>query len=427
MKANTILFLFLLAISSYGFAQPDFKEYFENEGSLRVDYNLSGQYNEQQIFLYQIRKESFYAGSQKNLIDPFVYGSYYFEVYDKAEGKLIFSRGFNTLFEEWQTTDESKTERKAFKESLCFPLPKEKVVLKILKSRAPDHPAVLYETEIDPSNPLITQTDTGKYKVFEYMINGKPRKKVDILFIAEGYTLDEMSDFKDDVRKFSDYMFNQEPFEKNKNKFNIRAVCSYSDESGTDIPGKGIWKSTVVNSNFFTFGSERYLTTSDYWAVRDIAARAPYDQIVVLVNSKKYGGGGIYNHYSLFSANHSLSKLVFIHEFGHGFAGLGDEYYTSSVAYSEFYPLDKEPLAPNLTTLVDFESKWKDMVSQSTPIPTPASSEFENTVGLFEGGGYSAKGIYRPYIDCRMKSNKAKGFCPVCQRAIQRMIDFYTK
>jgi hypothetical protein len=106
---------------------------------------------------------------------------------------------------------------------------------------------------------------------------------------------------------------------------------------------------------------------------------------------------------------------------------LADEYYTSDVAYQDFYSLDVEPLDPNLTTLVDFDSKWKDMVENGTPIPTANTEKYEDVLGAFEGGGYVEKGIYRPKQDCTMKSIVVDNFCPVCKRAIVQMIDFYTE
>jgi len=182
-----------------------------------------------------------------------------------------------------------------------------------------------------------------------------------------------------------------------------------------------------LNSSFYTFNLDRYLTTQDIKSVNDYAALVPHDNIVVLINSDKYGGGGVYNYYSGTTAGHKLSQKVFLHEIGHGFAGLADEYYNSTVTYDEFYPLDVEPWEPNITTRINFESKWKNMIGKNTPIPTPSEEKYNNTTGLFEGGGYSAKGIFRPETDCRMKSNSTAGFCSVCRKAIKEMIEFYIK
>ena len=230
-----------------------------------------------------------------------------------------------------------------------------------------------------------------------------------------------MGKFISDVKRSADYIFSEEPFKSHRDDFNIRAVRSAGPDSGTDIPGEGIWKNTVMNSSFYTFGIERYMTTPDYKAVCDVAANAHYDQVYILVNTEKYGGGGIYNFYSISAADNERSRAVVIHEFGHAFAGLGDEYYTSEVAYNDFFNLEVEPWVPNLTTLVNFDVKWKDMVAEGVAVPTPEKEEYAETVGVYEGGGYVAKGVYRPMIDCLMHSNDAV-FCPVCSKAIEKMI-----
>ena len=234
-----------------------------------------------------------------------------------------------------------------------------------------------------------------------------------------------MDKFRADAKRMSDYFLSLEPYKRDSAYFNFYAIESPSDESGVTIPGKDIYVNTNVHSSFYTFDMDRYLTTSDTRSVYDIAANVPYDLIFVLVNSKRYGGGGFYNHYAESTVDHSLSNIVAIHEFGHEFAGLADEYYTSEITYSNYYNLDFEPWEPNITTNVNFESKWKAMISTGTPVPTPRDDKFIGATGMFEGGGYLSKGIYSPVMDCRMKSNEAAGFCPACQDAIRKMIRFY--
>lgn len=236
-----------------------------------------------------------------------------------------------------------------------------------------------------------------------------------------------MGKFKDDAGRFSRYLFNCTPYKENKNKFNIWAIEAASEESGIDIPADSVWKNTVVNSSFYTFNSERYLTTFDIKSIRDIAANVPYDQIFILANSGKYGGGGVYNYYCESSSDNSFSEYVFCHEFGHAFAGLGDEYYDSQVSVIDYYDTLVEPWEPNLTTLVNFPSKWKKMVSKGTPLPTPNDEKYLNSIGAFEGGGYMSKKLYRPCYDCTMKSTKINSFCPVCKKAIIDMIMFYSE
>jgi hypothetical protein len=236
-----------------------------------------------------------------------------------------------------------------------------------------------------------------------------------------------MGKFKKDILRLTDSLFTNSPFSEYKNKFNFYAVLAPSVDSGSDIPGNGTWKNTIVNSSFYTFDSERYLTTLDFWKVKDIAALAPYDQIYILVNTDKYGGGGVYNHFNLTSVDNRLSSFVFIHEFGHGFGGLGDEYYTSDVSYSDFYSTKTEPWEPNLTTLVNFSSKWENMLKPGTPVPTPPLPVYINSTGVFEGGGYAAKGIFRPSYDCHMKSGNYGKFCEVCEHSLKTMLMFVTQ
>ena len=258
--------------------------------------------------------------------------------------------------------------------------------------------------------------------------NGNAAKKVDIVILAEGYTATETEKFYADAQCMTDYMFTIPPFDKLKKDFNVYAIAVPSKESGTDVPGKHIYKNTAFNASFYTFNQERYLTTNSMQAIADAASAVPYDQIYVLVNTSTYGGGAFYNHLNLASADNELSEKVYIHEFGHGFVGLADEYYYDwDPTFQETYSPKIEPWEENITTLVNFESKWKDMVKKGTPIPTPRTSKYKNTLGAFEGGGYTSKGVYSPMQDCRMKSNDPKGFCPVCERAIRKTVDFYTK
>lgn len=423
MRYLTIIILSLFGLT--GFSQEKFDQYFE-DGSLRVDFIFAGDAQSEVIYLDKLKKEPFWGGSKVNLLDQFEYGEYKFEVVDLESDKLIYSRGFCTMFEEWQTTTEASETKRSFMQTVIFPFPKTEVGFKLYSRDWDGKFQLVYETNIDPKNYFINpEHQNWKYK--KIVDNGDPAEKVDLVILAEGYTVEEMGKFEKDAKQLIDYMFIQEPFKEYKSHFNIWLVKSESKESGTDIPGKGIYKKTVLNSNFYTFDSERYLTTMDVFAVRDAAAVVPYDDICIVVNSEKYGGGGVYNHYALTSANHQLSNQVFVHEFGHSFAGLGDEYYTSSTSYNDFFNLEIEPWQPNLTTLTDFSKKWESLVKEETPIPTMRKDENENTVGVYEGGGYVSKGMYSPYMDCRMKSNKPGYFCPVCRDAIVKMILFKSK
>jgi hypothetical protein len=401
-----------------------FDQLFE-QGVMRIDLVFSGTAEETSYALSGVKKEQFYSGSHNNLIDPFDYGDYKFLVKDKANGEIIFSQSYCTLFREWQTTEESQTLRRAYPHVLRFPWPLARVAVEIHDRNGEGAFNISWSATFDPAS---IYTDPGSPYQFESVdleINGSAEEKVDILFLAEGYTAEEMDKFIDDARRSAGYIFSEEPFKSNRKNFNIRALKSTSQDSGTDIPGDSIWKNTVINSSFYTFGVERYMTTMDYKSVCDVAACAPYDQIYILVNTDKYGGGGIYNHYSISAADNLQSRAVVIHEFGHAFGGLADEYFNSAVAYNDYFPLEVEPWNPNLTTLVDFASKWKPMMSEGVPVPTPAEEAYSEVVGVYEGGGYVAKGVFRPMIDCRMHTNDA-AFCPVCSAALKKMMDRVT-
>ena len=419
-----LIYFILISVSIY--PQINFDDYFEDK-TLRLDYFHSGDKENDFYSFDEMIEEPFWGGSKVNLIDKFNYGKYKFEVYDAASNQIIYSRGYSTLFNEWQTTEEAKQTTRTFSETVTFPFPKIPVVVKFYASNRKNEWIKKFEYSVDPENYFIKSERVAEFKKFEVLNSGDPSVKVDIVIIPEGYTNDEMNLFKEDCKRFSGYLFNSSPFKENKDKFNIWGVEAPSIESGTDIPKENIWKKTLINSTFYTFDLERYLMTYDNKTLRNIASNAPYDQIYILVNSDKYGGGAIYNHYSVCVNDNKYSEFVFVHEFGHGFASLADEYYTSDVAYEDFYPLDVEPTDPNLTTLVDFDSKWKDLVDDGTPIPTPDTDEYKNKVGAFEGGGYMEKGLFRPAHNCTMKSISVDNFCPVCTKAIQEMINFYSE
>lgn len=418
--------IILLSFPILTIAQVDYNKYFKNK-SLRFDFLLGGNNNEVKVYLEQIKQEPYWAGSRNNLIDSFNYGSYRFRVFNLESGELIFSKGFSTLFQEWQTTAEAKKVDKTFYQAAIFPFPKHKIKLEIDARQWDGNFENIYKTEIEPTNYFILDEKLIDLKSVEIVDNGKPESKVDLVILAEGYTSSEMDKFISDAKRVTQYLFDEEPFKSEKGKFNIKAVLTPSVESGTDIPGDKEYKNTYFNSSFYTFDLPRYLTTSDMKKIYDAAAVVPYDHIYLLVNSERYGGGGFYNFISVCTSDDMLTDKVFPHEFGHGFAGLGDEYYNSTVAYEDFYNLDIEPWEPNLTTLTNFDTKWKNMMNDSVAIPTPRKAKYNKIIGAYEGGGYMNKGIYSPHIDCRMKSNNAEGFCPVCTESIKKVIRFYTE
>jgi hypothetical protein len=421
-KAGLSILLILLSITS--FAQ--FENYFTNE-TLRLDYTHAGNAENEFYYLDEIIAEPFWGGSKTNLIDRYKYGKYYFEVYDKAGGILIYSRGYSSLFAEWQTTLEAREVSKSFEETIIFPMPLNPVIVKMYSRSWKGKLIKQVEYAVDPKDYFIKRGLKKEYPVYQALAQGDPSEKVDIVILPDGYTKDEMDLFIEDCDKFSEVLFEFYPYSEYKDRFNISGVLAPSEESGADIPKDSIWKNTILSSSFYTFDSERYCMTTENKNVRNLAANVPYDQIYILVNTEKYGGGAILNHYNVSVNSNKKAGKIFIHELGHGFAGLGDEYYNSSTSYNDFYNLEIEPWEPNITTLTDFDSKWGHLVADSIPIPTPDSSMYNSSMGVFEGGGYSAKGIYRPRNDCLMHTFDGDTFCDACVEAIVKRINFYSK
>ncbi len=421
---KSLLFLILLAISIN--LQAQFDSFFI-DSSMRMDYYHSGNDSSETYYFDELIQEPFWGGSKVNLVDTFDYGKYYVKVFNSSNDSLLYSRGYSSLFGEWQTTDEAKITQRAFSEAVVFPYPKQDVDV-VLYSRNWDGILIKkFSYHVNVKSYFIKKDRRLIYPAFTVYSSGKPENNVDIVILPDGYTKAEMGLFIDDCRKFADGLFQYAPYNKNKDKFNIVGILAPSDDSGNDIPADSIWNKTLLNTSFYTFDSERYCMTMDNKSVRDLAANAPYDQIYILVNNKKYGGGAIYNYYNVSVNSNEKAAQIFIHELGHGFAGLADEYYTSSTSYNDFYNTKVEPWEPNITTLVDFASKWKSMVRRRTPIPTLDTKKYLKKVGAFEGGGYVAKGVYRPMHDCLMKSFDGNTFCPVCSKAIQDRINFYSK
>ena len=416
--------LALLTITLVGFAQ--FDNYFLDK-TLRLDYYHSGN-NEEEFYSFdELLEEPFWGGSKINLIDTFEYGNYFVKVVNVANDSLLYSRGYGSLFGEWQTTTEARETWRTLSESVTFPYPKVQVRVELYSRNREGIFEKKFEYTVSPGNYFIKQDRRKAYPAFDVYISGEPANKVDVVILPEGYSPEEMGLFVEDCKKFVIDFFAFAPYSENTDRFNIRAVLAPSGESGVDIPADTVWKNTILNSGYYTFDSERYLMTFDNKSVRDLAANAPYDQIYILVNSKKYGGGAIYNYYNVSVNSNVQSAKILIHEFGHGFAGLADEYYDNSTSYGDFYNLKIEPWEPNITTLVNFAGKWQNMVKKRTPIPTPQTEKYIDRIGAFEGGGYEPKGMFRPMQDCLMKTFQKDTFCPPCTEGIQKMIDFYSK
>lgn len=423
MRCFFFLFLSVFFVQK---AEAQFSKYFDNK-TLRLDYYHCGNAETEKYFFDELIREPFWAGSETNMIDTKGYGNHFVEVRTFDTKELIYSRGYCTLFDEWQTTTEAKTTDCCYPESIILPFPREKVMVSIVSRNKKGEPEKKFEYLVDPKSYFI-KNEREKLPVFDVVHSGDSNKKVDIVLLPEGYTEDQQKLFKADCEKFAEDFFSYVPYSQNKDKFNIRGVWEASNEEGTDVPGTNIWNKTRLNGSYYTFDSERYLMIKDFQGVRDVAGNAPYDYIYILANTDKYGGGAVYNFYGISAAHHpDEAGKIYIHEFGHLFAGLGDEY-VGGVEYSEFYPTGVEPWEPNLTTLVDFDKKWKSMLPEGTAIPTTAKLGNNQKLGVYEGGGYVSKGVYRPWINCLMNNlHTIDVFCPVCSKSIQEMIDFNCK
>ncbi len=484
-----ILFLLVLPTLIYSQSQLNFEDYFLDK-TMRIDYFHIGNFEKELITIDKIYGYGIWAGSLTNLVENFNNGKYYYKIYDAASGKLIFSKGFDTYFGEYKSSDDGMNGiMKSYHESSIIPYPKNKIVFAIEQRDKSNQLEEFFRTEIDPNDIMIIKDPVkdASVEIFKAVYNGNPHKKVDIVILAEGYTKEGKVKFEKDLNKFTNYFFGHEPYQSMKEHFNIYGVFKPSEESGTDLPGADIFVNTVLNTTFWSLGSERYLMTEDNKTMRDLAAHVPYDAIYIQVNHSRYGGGGIYNQFCTYTTDNQFDNYLFTHEFGHSFAGLADEYYTSDVAYNDFFPTTVEPVEPNITALLDPKNiKWEKFVSEGIELPTPwekeefdkfsyewlkernrmnsniadlkrkrapedqikaaekeyalkdkeqsdkvdrylRSSKYWDKIGAFEGAGYLPKGMYRPMLDCIMFSKGDKPFCKVCEEAIRRVILNYTE
>lgn len=390
----------------------DYDRFFTSE-RLRVDLVLSGDASEEYAFVSEFHKEPHWSGSPNSLIERFGYGQCFYEMF--AGDSLIFSQGFCPLFEEWRTTAQARQMPMAANQSIWMPFPKQPVrIVLYQRVRATGIFEPMLEFELDPSDRHIVPGPDNDYRVTALQYRGEPTHKADLVICGEGYTASQMAKLRHDAFRMMDYMFSMEPYASRRDDWNVWLVENPSEDEGVDIPQQSIWRRTPMDAMFDTFYIDRYLTIMDHKKIASVVSGADFDAVFVLVNETKYGGGGMYGSYAMGTSDHKYSQEVFIHEFGHSFAALGDEYFDSETAYEDYYPLDVEPWEPNITTKVDFSSKWEDMMG-------------EDGVGLYEGAGYMAHGCWRPYEECRMFNNTAPGFCPVCRRAIDRMIDRYVQ
>lgn len=420
--------LFLLGIFvAFSLHAQIFTDYFTDK-SLRIDYIFNGNASKQEICVEELSSLPHWAGRKHHLSELPLQGNGQIIMKDIASNKIIYKTSFSSLFQEWLETDEAQNITKGFENTFLVPYPLHPAEIEIVLLDPRRNIRTSMKHIVKPDDILIHKKGHTHITPHKYLLkSGNIDKCIDVAILAEGYTQEEMELFYKDAAIACESLFSYEPFKSMKNRFNIVAVASPSEESGVSIPRIGEWKQTALGSHFSTFYSDRYLTTSRVKAIHDALAGIPYEHIIILANTEEYGGGGIYNSYTLTTAHHPKFRPVVVHEFGHSFSGLADEYFYDNDVMTDTYPLDIEPWEQNITTKVNFASKWEDMLAKGTPIPTPTSECKKFPVGVYEGGGYSAKGIYRPADDCRMRTNEYPTFCPVCQRSIQRIIEFYTE
>lgn len=425
MKKHILFLLCLIAVSSTR-AQV-FADHFADK-TLRVDYIFNGNASGQAICLDGVSALPTWAGRKHHLAELPLQGNGQIVMRNAASGKTIYTTSFSSLFQEWLETDEARNVTKGFENTFLLPYPLQPVEIEITLLDPRRNVRASMKHIVHPNDVLIEQKGNSHITPHKYLLhNDSPEKCIDVAILAEGYTLQEMQTFYEDADIACKSIFDHEPFKSMKKRFNVVAVASPSTDSGVSVPRLNEWKHTAFGSHFSTFYSDRYLTTSRVKAIHDALAGIPYEHIIILANTEEYGGGGIYNSYTLTTAHHPMFRPVVVHEFGHSFGGLADEYFYDNDVMTDTYPLDIEPWEQNISTQVDFAAKWKDMLSENTPVPTPAEVSENYPTGVYEGGGYSAKGIFRPAENCRMRTNEYPAFCPVCQRALRRIIEFYTE
>lgn len=428
MKKTVWILTLGLSLCGHAFAQ-NFDDYFVDK-TLRLDYIFTGNADKQDICLDELSSLPQWAGRHTHLSELPLAGNGEITMKDKVTGKVIYRTSFSSLFQEWLGEKEAKVLTRGFENTFLVPYPKQPAEITVTLKDAYQKPSATLTHEVNPKDILIHQRGMSNLTPHRYLWKGGSSEKcIDVAIMAEGYSAKDEALFYKDAEIACESLFDHEPFKKLKDRFNIVAVFSESKDSGVSIPRNNEWKTTAVSSHFDTFYSDRYLTTRSVKAIHNWLAGIPYEHIIILANTDTYGGGGIYNSYTLTTAHHSMFRPVVVHEFGHSFGGLADEY-AYDEAPSPLYPYSVEPWEPNITTLVHFEDKWKDMVKPGTPIPTKPQTDEKllyTKVGVYEGGGYTKKGIYRPTTECRMKINEAPVFCPVCQRSLERLIRFYTE
>jgi len=487
-KVTWSLSLFLILIAPATSAKPPFASSFE-DATLRIDFYHTGNADEESIAVDRLYRQGIWAGPRTQVVDPFPYGRYLVEARDAGTGNLLFSRGFDSYFGEYRTTGPAANGTlRTYHESVLLPFPKRPVRVTFSARDRDGSFRVIAESTIDPTSIAIAaEPPAGDALVVEAHEAGPPAEVLDVAILGEGYTRSEVETFRADLARATAILLGHEPFATYRDQIAVRGVLAASKQSGCDEPTRGQYRDTALGASFNSLGSERYLLTEDNRRMRDVAANVPYDTLLIMINHDRYGGGGIYNLFCTFTAHSPWAGYLLLHEFGHSFAGLADEYYSSSVAYNDFYTRGREPVEPNITALLDpADLKWQDLVTPGTEIPTPwekevydredaayqkrrhelnqaiaeavrsgkpeaevldlkrreedhaaaqaqwaqdylAASAWAGRVGAFEGAGYSSTGLFRPTLDCLMFSRRVQPYCRVCEGAVATMIERYIK
>lgn len=428
INLRPVLLWLLCAVGAQCVWAADFDRAFRDT-TLRLDYVFTADpTGGRGIALRNIHSDGAWAGRRVNMTRPLYQADGVMTMTDRESGDTLYTTTFSTLYHEWLCTPDAGVTPRAMEHTVQVPMPRRPVQIDVrlydnrreLMAQA-SHP-------LDPDDILIRPLHRNpEVEVIDLHIGGSPESVIDVAILGEGYTSAERDTFVNQARRAVESILAHSPFGDMASRFSFRAVMIPSADSGVSVPRLGQWVDTPFGSHFSTFYSDRYLTSPRPSAMHDALAGIPYEHIIVLANTPEYGGGGILNAYTLTAGSHPLMPPVVVHEFGHSFGGLADEYFYEGDIMEETYPHDVEPWAPNLTTLTDFGHKWEDMLPAATPVPTPAERAADYPVGVYEGGGYSFKGVYRPADRCRMRDNTYPTFCPVCRRALESVIRYYTE